>query len=195
MTENFLVKLFEHNNWANLQIIQACSALSDEQLDAEPQSATKGSIRSTLSHLVASQQGYLRILTLPLEARLDAPTVAFAELQESASKSGEGLLALARDESRLHQKTRLQTRDGYFVEPWVLMLQAINHATGHRLGMECKRVDAPRLTPSMQIALKDLQLDHLAVIYPGERSYPLAEKVTAVPLSSLGTGRASVFFG
>ncbi len=66
---------------------------------------------------------------------------------------------------------------------------------GRRLGMECKRVDAPRLTPSMQIALKDLQLDHLAVIYPGERSYPLAEKVTAVPLSSFGAGRASVFFG
>ncbi len=45
MTENILGKLFEHNNWANLRIIQACSALSDEQLDAEPQSATKGSIR------------------------------------------------------------------------------------------------------------------------------------------------------
>ena len=49
MTENFLVKLFERNNWANLQIIQACSALSNEQRDAEPQSATKGSIRLTLS--------------------------------------------------------------------------------------------------------------------------------------------------
>ena len=58
---------------------------------------------------------------------------------------------------------------------------------GKRFGLECKRVDAPRLTPSMQIALEDLQLNHLAVIYPGERSYPLAEKVTAVPLSSLGT--------
>ena len=32
MTDNFLFKLFEHNNWANLQIIQACSSLSDEQL-------------------------------------------------------------------------------------------------------------------------------------------------------------------
>ena len=59
MTENFLVKLFEHNNWANLQIIQACSTLSDEQLDAEPQTATMGSIRLTLIHLVASQRGYL----------------------------------------------------------------------------------------------------------------------------------------
>src|SRR5512142_544013 len=99
MTENLLEKLLEHNNWANLQIIQACSKLSDEQLDAEPQSATKGSIRRTLLHLVSSQQGYLRTLTLPLEARLDAVTVHFAELQKSITLSGEGLLALARDES------------------------------------------------------------------------------------------------
>jgi uncharacterized damage-inducible protein DinB len=131
MNENFLVKLFEHNNWANLRIIQACSALSDEQLDAESQSATKGSIRVTLLHFVASQQSYLRTLTLPLESRLDAPTVAFTELQESASKSGEGLLALARGEQK-PLKPQLQTRDGYLVEPWVLMVQVINHATEHR---------------------------------------------------------------
>ena len=56
MAENMLARLFEHNNWANAQIIQACAALSDEQLDAEPLSATKGSIRRTLVHLVASQQ-------------------------------------------------------------------------------------------------------------------------------------------
>ena len=47
MTENFLVRIFEHNNWANSMIIQACSALSDEQLDAEPQSVTKGTPRQS----------------------------------------------------------------------------------------------------------------------------------------------------
>jgi len=67
MTGIFLEKLFEHNNWANLRIIEACSALSDEQLDAEPQSVTKGSIRRTLVHLVSSQRSYLGTLTLPLE--------------------------------------------------------------------------------------------------------------------------------
>ena len=131
MTKNFLVKLFEHNNWANQKIIQACSALSDEQLDAEPQSVTKGTIRRTLVHLVSSQQSYLRTLTLPLEERLHPSTVDFAELEESASKSGEGLLALAQGEQK-PLKAQLQTRDGYFVEPWVLMVQAINHATEHR---------------------------------------------------------------
>ena len=130
-TENILGKLFEHNNWANLQIIQACSALSDEQLDAQPRSATMGSIRRTLLHLVASQQGYLSLLAVPVEARRDVAP-AYAELQKAASVSGEELLALARDGSGQFPKTQLQTMDRYFVEPWVVMVQAINHATEHR---------------------------------------------------------------
>jgi uncharacterized damage-inducible protein DinB len=116
MTENYLEKLFEHNNWANDLIIRACSNLSDEQLEAEPQSATKGSIQNTLIHLVSAQRGYLAILTLPVEARPTAP-LAFAELQESAQISGGGLLALVRDELGKLSQTRLQTRDGYYVEP------------------------------------------------------------------------------
>ena len=131
MNDNFLVKLFEHNNWANLQIIQACSALSDAQLDSEPKSATMGSIRTTLVHLVTAQRGHLALLTLPVEARPDTP-VAFAELQESAIKSGEGLLALARNEPVKPQKTQLRTMDGHFVEPWLVMVQVITHATEHR---------------------------------------------------------------
>src|SRR5258705_11094975 len=121
MTENFLVKLFEHNNWANLQIIQACSALSDEQLDSEPQSVTKGTIRRTLLHLVHSQLGYFSLLTLPVEERPDvSPT--FAEFQKSARMSGEGLLALARGEQK-PLETRLPPKDGFYTEPWVVMLQ------------------------------------------------------------------------
>jgi len=131
MTENFIAKLFEHNNWANIKIVQTCSTLSDEQLDAEPQSVTKGTIRRTLVHLVGSQQSYLRTLTLPLEERATSVTVEYAELQESLSMSGEGLLAIARDEQKPFE-SQLQTRDGYLVEPWVLMVQIINHASEHR---------------------------------------------------------------
>jgi len=131
MTENILGKLFEHNNWANLQIIQACSLLSDKQLNAEPQSATKGSIRLTLWHLINAQHGYLSQLT-GVEPRFKlqaSPT--FAELQQASSASGEGFLALARDESSQSLKSEIQ-KDGYAIEPWVVMVQAINHATEHR---------------------------------------------------------------
>jgi uncharacterized damage-inducible protein DinB len=130
MTEIFLEKLLEHNNWANQKIIQACLALSDEQLDAEPHSATKGNIRDTLLHFVTSQGGYLALLTLPLEARPTEP-LKLTELQESARTSGEGLLSLAKGEKQ-PMKNPLKTKDGFNVAPWVVMVQVINHATEHR---------------------------------------------------------------
>jgi uncharacterized damage-inducible protein DinB len=131
MTEKILVRLFEHNHWANLQIIQACSSLSDEQLDAEPESATKGNIRRTLWHLIETQQLYLSQLThIELRSDSKAPT-NFAELIESAKISGEGLVALAQDETGQLLQTKIQD-DGYTIETWVLMVAAIDHAAEHR---------------------------------------------------------------
>ncbi len=56
---------------------------------------------------------------------------------------------------------------------------------GRRIGIECKRADAPVLTPSMQVALKDLRLDELQVVYPGRERYRLARNVEVVPLTQL----------
>ena len=62
-----------------------------------------------------------------------------------------------------------------------LELLLIKH--GRPVGVELKRADAPRLTPSMRIAIQDLRLDHLYVIYPGTTAYRLARQVTVLPLS------------
>ena len=56
---------------------------------------------------------------------------------------------------------------------------------GKLYGVECKRVDAPRLTPSIRIALADLELERVAIVYPGTRRYPLADRVEAVPIAAL----------
>ena len=56
---------------------------------------------------------------------------------------------------------------------------------GRRIGVECKRADAPTLTPSMRTALTDLKLDELHIVYPGEKRYRLAEQVEVVPLAQL----------
>jgi uncharacterized protein len=56
---------------------------------------------------------------------------------------------------------------------------------GKRIGVECKRMDAPRLTPSMRAAVQDLELSTLLVIYPGAKPYSLAENIKTVPLSIL----------
>ena len=57
------------------------------------------------------------------------------------------------------------------------------------LGVECKRADAPRLTPSIRIALEDLGLERIAVIYPGNKRFPLSDNVDAIPLEELGQRR------
>jgi len=62
----------------------------------------------------------------------------------------------------------------------LLMMRA-----GQRIGVEFKRGDAPVLTPSMRIALDDLRLDRLYVVYPGARRYALAERIEVVPLAAL----------
>lgn len=56
---------------------------------------------------------------------------------------------------------------------------------GKRIGVECKRRDAPKLTASMKIAMNDLKLDELIVIYPGRKAYPLGESIQVLPLESL----------
>lgn len=63
--------------------------------------------------------------------------------------------------------------------------------SGKRLGIEIKRTDAPAMTPSMRIAIKDLRLDRLVVLYPGTIRFPLAEKVEAVPLRAIAEGPGS----
>jgi predicted AAA+ superfamily ATPase len=56
---------------------------------------------------------------------------------------------------------------------------------GRRIGVECKRSDAPTLTPSMRIAMADLHLDELTVVYPGLKTYSLAGNIKVTPLSQL----------
>jgi len=61
---------------------------------------------------------------------------------------------------------------------------------GRRFGVESKRLDAPKLTPSMKIALQDLQLERILVIYPGTRRYIIADHIEAVPFEEVIQGDA-----
>ena len=89
----------------------------------------------------------------------------------------------------------LQPDDAYF---WATHngaeLDLLLFTRGRRLGVEVKRADAPTLTPSMRIALTDLRLDHLTVLYPGTKPYSLADRVSVVPLATLADGRLGTLF-
>jgi predicted AAA+ superfamily ATPase len=58
---------------------------------------------------------------------------------------------------------------------------------GKGWAIEFKYEDAPKVTKSMQVATKDLDLDHLWVVYPGSQRYHLAEKISALPITDIGT--------
>ena len=74
-------------------------------------------------------------------------------------------------------------RDAYFYGTQrgaELDLLLLRH--GKRWGFEFKCSDAPKTAKSMHIALDDLTLEHLWVVYPGHLRYPLTERITALPL-------------
>jgi len=64
---------------------------------------------------------------------------------------------------------------------------------GRMYGVEIKRADAPTMTASMRIALEDLELERIAVIYPGEKRYDLDEKVSVVPFDNITGGMKEMF--
>ena len=61
-----------------------------------------------------------------------------------------------------------------------------------RVGVEFKRADVPKVTPSMRIAMHDLKLDALYVVYPGLHRFKVADGIEAVPLWGLLPAAGSI---
>ncbi len=66
---------------------------------------------------------------------------------------------------------------------------------GRRVGVEIKRIDAPRRTRSMTVALSDLRLDALYVVYPGDTRYAIDDRIVAVPARDSFRRRPDVLKG
>jgi hypothetical protein len=71
---------------------------------------------------------------------------------------------------------------------FVNFLDRVRVKDNKHIGFEFKYTDAPRITKSMTIAQKDLRLDHLAIIYPGDQSFPLAENIVVYGLERIAHG-------
>jgi predicted AAA+ superfamily ATPase len=57
---------------------------------------------------------------------------------------------------------------------------------GERTGFEFKFMDGPKITKSMQVAIEDLQLHKLWIVYPGRKSYSLDSNVEVLSIIELG---------
>jgi len=64
---------------------------------------------------------------------------------------------------------------------------------GRMYGVEIKRADAPVMTPSMRIALEDLKLERIIVIYPGKRRYSIHKQIDVVPFDEILGGMKGLF--
>src|SRR5436305_15185649 len=92
-----LTRLFHHNTWANLKLLDFCGGLSDEQLDASA-IGCYGSIRDTLLHFIGGEVDYVNLANDKLLPPVPLPSddfPAFEVLEEGARWAGDVLLKLA----------------------------------------------------------------------------------------------------
>jgi len=79
-----------------------------------------------------------------------------------------------------------KTRDVYF---WATHsgaeLDLLVMASGKRYGFEFKYTDAPGRSRSMHVALQDLGLEYLWVVYPGLKEYSLGDRMAVIPIDHL----------
>jgi predicted AAA+ superfamily ATPase len=80
----------------------------------------------------------------------------------------------------------LGIRDVYF---WATHggaeLDLLVRIAGKHYGFECKYADAPGGSRSMHVAIHDLGLDHLWVVYPGHQEYALDDKISVLPIGAV----------
>lgn len=64
---------------------------------------------------------------------------------------------------------------------------------GKRIGFEFKINDQPSITKSMRIALDALKLEHLYIVTPNEKSFPLENRVTVLALKDAPNISGAIF--
>ena len=129
-----LADFFKYHLRANLRVLDACAHISDAQLDT-PVPGTFGSVRDTLMHIFAAEEGYVSIFTgqrLTQPLREGDPFPGFDELRRRAQLYGESLLAIV-EQFNPEQVLHLPYEGQFYDVPAILVLiQAINHAADHR---------------------------------------------------------------
>lgn len=132
-----LETLFRHNLWANLQLLEVCSTLNDEQL-ASSITGVYGSIGDTLRHMVRAERSYFSRISTGQAFRSpeNEPPFTFEQMAESLRRTGEGLIKWA-PEVQAMDRVEIDWDDGktqktVHVPKALILTQAINHATEHR---------------------------------------------------------------
>ncbi|HKF75676.1 MAG TPA: DinB family protein [Candidatus Dormibacteraeota bacterium] len=148
-----LSEIFRYNRWANEQLIEACRALTDEQLDTRAP-GTSGSVRELLLHVVGGQQTFvLRTKGRQHEGELGRASAwpGFDVLVELARQSSDQLIAIAEALVEDSEVTLAYRGRGYRYPTSFFLVHAAEHGVEHRteikvalaqLGIETPDLDA-----------------------------------------------------
>jgi uncharacterized damage-inducible protein DinB len=126
---DYLVQALRYNRWANLQLLDVCSKLNDEQLQMSS-AGTYGTIAETWQHLLAAEQRYLRRM-VGIEPRISEKDEfpGIESLKKHAAESGDQLISAA---GSVNPDGMSPHGDGGGVKHWLVMVQAIHHGNDHR---------------------------------------------------------------
>lgn len=112
---------------------------------------------------------------------------SFLQIASLADLQGHPKIGSSWEGFALDQVIRyFNSRDAYFWSTHAgAELDLMLLLKGKRVGFEFKYADAPGTSKSMHIAIEDLNLEQLWIIYPGNKTYQLTEKITVLPLDQL----------
>ena len=155
MTKSLLADAFGHHVWATLRLIDACEALTAEQLETTVP-GTYGSIVATLRHTVGADSWYLfrtsHGRTTPVEEDVEA-TLGIRELRALMVSHGEVWPTVLADDPDPDEMIVSRRDDGSenLASMGLRLAQALHHGTDHRsqictaltsLGIEPPAIDA-----------------------------------------------------
>lgn len=133
MTASLLGDAFAHHTWATFQVMDACDALSPEQLEITAP-GTYGSILETMRHIVGSDSWYLHRLSGERYPTIEEAEMDLVELRAAMERNADAwpeILAADPDPDEFLE-VRRDDGSGYRAAKGIRLAQVLHHGTDHR---------------------------------------------------------------
>jgi uncharacterized damage-inducible protein DinB len=150
VTSSLLADAFGHHVWATLRVIDACEALTPDQLETNLP-GTFGSIIATLRHTVGADSWYLfrtsRGRVTPVEEDVEA-SMSLADLRAMMVSHGEVWPTVLAGDIDPDEMIASKRDDGTenFAPMGLRLAQALHHGTDHRSQI-CTALTSLRIEP------------------------------------------------
>lgn len=142
-----LADAFDHHVWATIRIIDACLALTPEQLETTVP-GTYGTIIETLRHTVGADASYLWLVSGGRVPEIDEATMDLAALRAAMERHGPVWSAVLHEGFDPDAPMVRQRDDGSTstAPTGIRLAQVIHHGTDHR-SQVCTALTSLGITP------------------------------------------------